>query len=226
MDRGRDVMTTVEAINACIPLNNPELTGQLGSLSEIVHYKKGDCIYDIGDIQKKVYVLIEGMLRCYFIDESQTEMTDSFMTEKGMVANSVEIFVGKETPSVIGVEVLNETTVLEIPVQAVFDLMQQYPRMAKLYVRCLHQALEFQNEIDPQGCLQILLNNQDKANYPLDSEVEEKSMEILLPLMADNSADFLTINKESWQNTADWLLKMGIITKAADIDALVTDIPQ
>ena len=44
-------MTTVEAINACIPLNNPELTGQLGSLSEIVHYKKGDCIYDIGDIQ-------------------------------------------------------------------------------------------------------------------------------------------------------------------------------
>ena len=32
MDRGRDVMTTVEAINACIPLNNPELTGQLGSL--------------------------------------------------------------------------------------------------------------------------------------------------------------------------------------------------
>ena len=132
MDRGRDVMTTVEAINACIPLNNPELTGQLGSLSEIVHYKKGDCIYDIGDIQKKVYVLIEGML----------------MTEKGMVANSVEIFVGKETPSVIGVEVLNETTVLEIPVQAVFDLMQQYPRMAKLYVRCLHQALEFQNEIN------------------------------------------------------------------------------
>lgn len=110
MDRGRDVMTTVEAINACIPLNNPELTGQLGSLSEIVHYKKGDCIYDIGDIQKKVYVLIEGMLRCYFIDESQTEMTDSFMTEKGMVANSVEIFVGKETPSVVGVEVLNETT--------------------------------------------------------------------------------------------------------------------
>ena len=79
---------------------------------------------------------------------------------------------------------------------------------------------------DPQGCLQILLNNQDKANYPLDTEVEEKSMEILLPLMADNSADFLTINKESWQKTADWLLKMGIITKAADIDALVADIPQ
>ena len=36
MDRGREVMTTVEAINACIPLNNPELTGHLGSLSKIV----------------------------------------------------------------------------------------------------------------------------------------------------------------------------------------------
>lgn len=53
-------MTTVEAINACIPLNNPELTGQLGSLSEIVHYKKGDCIYDIGDIQKRFMFLLKG----------------------------------------------------------------------------------------------------------------------------------------------------------------------
>lgn len=52
MDRGREVMTTVEAINACIPLNNPELTGHLGSLSKIVHYKKGDHIYDI----KKVII--------------------------------------------------------------------------------------------------------------------------------------------------------------------------
>lgn len=40
MDRGRDVMTTVEAINACIPLNNPELTRQLGSLSEVDIIKK------------------------------------------------------------------------------------------------------------------------------------------------------------------------------------------
>ena len=192
MDRGRDVMTTVEAINACIPLNNPELTGQLGSLSEIVHYKKGDCIYDIGDIQKKVYVLIEGMLRCYFIDESQTEMTDSFMTEKGMVANSVEIFVGKETPSVIGVEVLNETTVLEIPVQAVFDLMQQYPRMAKLYVRCLHQALEFQNEIISSGfiCRAIsVMNGSAKSGRKLIGSQVISRLLLFLAFAQNLSAD-------------------------------------
>ena len=40
MDRGRDVMTTVEAINACIPLNNPELTGQLGSYRRLYIIKK------------------------------------------------------------------------------------------------------------------------------------------------------------------------------------------
>lgn len=60
MDRGRDVMTTVEAINACIPLNNPELTGQLGSLSEIVHYKKGDCIYDIVIFKRRFMFLLKG----------------------------------------------------------------------------------------------------------------------------------------------------------------------
>lgn len=58
MDRGRDVMTTVEAINACIPLNNPELTGQLGSLSEIVHYIKKVIVFTILVIFKRRFMFL------------------------------------------------------------------------------------------------------------------------------------------------------------------------
>ena len=60
MDRGRDVMTTVEAINACIPLNNPELTEQLGSLSEIVYYKKGIVFTILVIFKRRFMFLLKG----------------------------------------------------------------------------------------------------------------------------------------------------------------------
>ncbi len=79
---------------------------------------------------------------------------------------------------------------------------------------------------DPEGSLQILLDNQDEANYPLNPDIETASMEILLPLMASDATGFLEVNKESWQKTADWLLKMGLLNQAADIDSLIADITQ
>lgn len=85
----------------------------------------------------------------------------------------------------------------------------------------------FQDMVDdPEGSLQILLDNQDEANYPLNPDIETASMEILLPLMASDATGFLEVNKESWQNTADWLLDMGLLNEAADIDSLIADIPQ
>lgn len=85
----------------------------------------------------------------------------------------------------------------------------------------------FQDMVDdPEGSLQILLDNQDEANYPLNPDIETASMEILLPLMASDATGFLEVNKESWQKTADWLLEMGLLNQAADIDSLMADIAQ
>lgn len=77
---------------------------------------------------------------------------------------------------------------------------------------------------DPEGSLNILLSNQDEANYPLDADIEKASMEILLPMMASDSLDFLEVNKESWSATAKWLKEMGLITTDVDIDTLIADI--
>lgn len=77
---------------------------------------------------------------------------------------------------------------------------------------------------DPEGSLDILLSNQDEANYPLDADIEKASMEILLPLMASDSLDFLEVNRESWSATAEWLKEMGLITTDVDIDTLIADI--
>ena len=142
-------MIKTEIIEALIPLKDPALISMLAYFAEIHHYKKNERIYDVGDMQTKIYLLWSGILRCYFIDELQTDITDCFMTERGLIANSPEVFYGRgETPSVVGVEALTDAMICEIPVQRVFMLMKQYPEMAGLYIHCLHQALDFQNEIN------------------------------------------------------------------------------
>ncbi len=77
---------------------------------------------------------------------------------------------------------------------------------------------------NPEEALSILLANQDKANYPLNPEVETMSMEILLPLMSSDEHGFLEINEESWQNLAVWEKDIGIISEDVDMDTLVAKI--
>lgn len=91
------------------------------------------------------------------------------------------------------------------------------------FIRASRKA--YQDVIDdPEASLQILLDNQDEANYPLDADVETASMEILLPLMAEDSDSFLQINEDSWLETAAWLYEMNVIEKEADINELVANI--
>lgn len=124
-------MIKTEIIEALVPLKDPALIAMLAHFAEIHHYKKGEHIYDVGEMQKKIYILWSGILRCYFIDELQTDITDCFMTEKGLIANTPEVFQGKgETPSVVGVEVLADAMVCEIPVKRIILMMQQYSEMA------------------------------------------------------------------------------------------------
>ncbi|MBQ3378766.1 MAG: ABC transporter substrate-binding protein [Clostridia bacterium] len=77
---------------------------------------------------------------------------------------------------------------------------------------------------DPEEALSILLANQDKANYPLNAEVEKMSMEILLPLMSSDEHGFLDINEESWKALAEWEKEIGIISEDVDMDSLVAKI--
>ena len=69
---------------------------------------------------------------------------------------------------------------------------------------------------DPDGCLQILLDNQNEEHFPLSKTVEEKSCEVLLPLMETADAKFLSQTDDCWQENIDWMLETGLIDKAVD----------
>ena len=76
---------------------------------------------------------------------------------------------------------------------------------------------------NPEDALQIILDNQDEANFPLDKEVEMESMNILLPKMKSESG-FGTQNTSSWEETADWLKKNELIDDIPDMNELIVNI--
>ena len=55
-------MIKTEIIEALVPLKDPALIAMLAHFAEIHHYKKGEHIYDVGDMQKKIYILWSGIL--------------------------------------------------------------------------------------------------------------------------------------------------------------------
>lgn len=66
---------------------------------------------------------------------------------------------------------------------------------------------------NPEASLKNLLDQQNK-DFPLDPEVEKKSLEILLPLMDAGKEPFGSQTEASWQSIIDWLKNAEQLKKA------------
>lgn len=73
---------------------------------------------------------------------------------------------------------------------------------------------------DPEKALEILLSNQSADNFPLSKSVERESMALLLPLMENDDAAFLSQNDKVWQENVDWLYSRGLISQKPQISEL------
>ncbi len=91
------------------------------------------------------------------------------------------------------------------------------------FIRASKRAFE-DVKADPQAALDILLSNQDEANYPLNAEIEQASMDILMPLMYCDEQDFLTVDKQSWADMIDWLTEQGLLENEISVDEIIADI--
>src|SRR5690606_30663966 len=66
---------------------------------------------------------------------------------------------------------------------------------------------------NPAEALQYLLDEQSQ-DFPLDAEIEQQSLHILLPLMDAGTESFGTQTEQSWQEVINWLVEHGQLTKA------------
>lgn len=102
------------------------------------------------------------------------------------------------------------------------DAINENPEKYQGFLRACQKGFEDMKN-NPDEVLQILLDNQNEANFPLSENVERQSMEILLPDMETESAPFLHQETSVWQDNADWMYEVGVLTKEADVSSLVVD---
>ncbi len=102
------------------------------------------------------------------------------------------------------------------------DMIENDPETLRAFLRASKRGFE-DMKADPEGVLQILLDNQNAENFPLSKSVETKSMEILLPAMETENAPFLSQSEEVWRENIDWLFDQGLIGEKKAIGEFMTD---
>ncbi len=100
-------------------------------------------------------------------------------------------------------------------------LLEEEPDVVAGFLRASRKGFD-DFKADPDGCLAILMNNQNEANFPLTQSVEEQSCATLLPLMETEDAEFLSQTEECWQENIDWMLENGLIDQSVDVADVMT----
>lgn len=100
-------------------------------------------------------------------------------------------------------------------------LLEEEPEVVAGFLRASKKGFD-DFKADPDGCLAILMNNQNEANFPLTQSVEEQSCATLLPLMETADAEFLSQTEECWQENIDWMLENGLIDQSVDVSDVMT----
>ena len=102
-------------------------------------------------------------------------------------------------------------------------LINENPEKIEKFLRASKKGFEYmKNNIDES--LKILIENQNKENFPLVESVERKSFEILIPIMEKEGSPFLTQDKSIWQNNINWLKEKEMIERDISISDCVYDI--
>lgn len=102
-------------------------------------------------------------------------------------------------------------------------MLEEEPEVLKAFLRASERGFE-DFKADPERTLQILLDNQNAANFPLSPTVEAKSAETLLPLMELPEAPFLTQTEQCWQENIDWMYEQGLIEKKTEVDEVMINL--
>ncbi|NGQ96234.1 ABC transporter substrate-binding protein [Brevibacillus sp. SYP-B805] len=75
-----------------------------------------------------------------------------------------------------------------------------------------------------EKALDLLLAKQ-ATEFPLDADVEKKSLDILLPLMDAGSEPFGSQSAASWQTLIDWMTKEKLITTEVKVESVMKNVP-
>lgn len=173
--------------------------------------------HDGGDYDKVEMINVEFELGSSLISEQVDAVSGMYVNHEVPVLRSEGYEIDYFNPVDYGVP-----SYYEIVAVTSEDTWENEQADIEAFWKAARKGYDFMAE-NPEDALQIILDNQDEANFALDKEVEMESMNILLPKMKGESG-FGTQNTSSWEETADWLKKNELIDDIPDMNKLIVNI--
>lgn len=101
------------------------------------------------------------------------------------------------------------------------ETLENHKQEIEAFWRAAVKGYEF-TKANPEEALQILLTNQDEANFPLVAEVEKESLSILMSMMESDQEPFGSQTTQSWEEVTDWLKESGLVKSDPNIEEMFT----
>ena len=123
-------------------------------------YRKKQYILQEGDVCHVLNFVVSGCLRMYTINEKGTQYIVHFAAENEWISNLMSLY--KETPSEFSIDALENTTVLQIKREDLFQLYGYSPKFNRIFRVLIEEAYA---QLQQRFLLSISASAQEKYRY-------------------------------------------------------------
>ena len=123
-------------------------------------YRKKQYILQEGDVCHTLSFVVSGCLRMYTINEKGTQHIVHFAAENEWISNLMSLY--KETPSEFSIDALENTTVLQIKREDLFQLYGYSPKFNRIFRVLIEEAYA---QLQQRFLLIISASAQQKYQY-------------------------------------------------------------
>lgn len=104
-------------------------------------------------------------------------------------------------------------------------IQQQYAAAPALFAAFLRACKKGFDDVkaDPEAALTLIMGMSDEE-YALKPDVEREGLNVLLPIMENDGAPFLSMTDEVWRSLMNWMLETKQISKVVEPSEFVTDV--
>ncbi|MDO6674606.1 Crp/Fnr family transcriptional regulator [Tenacibaculum sp. 1_MG-2023] len=131
----KEVFKTIE--ETYTPLST-ECQQELITSSKVCVYKKGDIVVREGQFSKKVFFIVQGCSRAYYLKDGK-DISDWFTFENQFMASIVSFFSNEPSPHYV--EFIEDSTVLEFSKDTVDKLSQKHHDFERLISKIVTETM-------------------------------------------------------------------------------------
>ncbi|WP_240666768.1 Crp/Fnr family transcriptional regulator [Longirhabdus pacifica] len=198
-----------------IPLFHNLSEGECAEIERITYYKtfnKKSVVFMQDEERTSVFFIVKGVIRIYKIDDEGNEQVIAFLTDGEMFPHTGFF---DQSPYPATAEVMDETTLLSIPITAFESVLEKFPQIAIKVMRVMGKKIRdlqqqmkhlISNDTTAMICAAILRLAKDHGK-----EVEN-TIVVELPITHQHLANMIGVARESVTRTMNQLKQDNVLT--------------